>query len=231
MEHELLFEVPLSVLHFDSNPKTRKTQAKVSLLALFHDSEGEVVAKVGRELTRELQSSQAAQVPKESIFYAEPVDLLPGHYTVDTAVTDEQTGQTSVKRLAFFVSPTREFGLSSLELLKEGEPAAPTANSVIPVRDIVPTLSDSVTTGTPVDIYFAVYPSKLKPNDPPKVVLQVLRDGKEIARKPLKQPQPEPDGSVPVRLRLSPEPGQCDIFITAQQGSLLVQSSLSVKVQ
>jgi hypothetical protein len=43
-------------------------------------------------------------------------------------------------------------------------------------------------------------------------------------------PQPQDDGAVPMLMRLNPSPGQCDVIVTAQQGTLAAQSTLSVKV-
>ena len=233
VEHEVAFEVPLSAFHPASNPKTGKSSIKASVVALIRNAKGEVVGKIGRELTREVQPSQGAQLTKDRILYAEPVELPPGHYVIDAAVTDERSGQTSVKRVAFYVPQENDFGLSSLELVKEREnplPASATGASDASSA-VLPTLSESVSSGKPVELYFVLYPSKQDAANNPKVVLQVLRDGKEIAREPLKLPQAAADGSVPVLLRIAPEPGQCDIFVTAQQGQLVAQSSLSVRVQ
>ncbi len=232
VEHQLMFEIPLSALHSASDRRTHKPRVQISLLALFHNREGDIVAKISRELTRELQGMDAAQSASDYILYAEPVELAPGHYTADTAVTDEQSGQTSVARLAFYVSPAKEFGLSSLQLVRQ-QPGSLTPSGGIPAgsREILPTLSDSVASGTPVHLYFILYPSKLNATESPRVVLQLLHDGREIARKPLTLPKPDPDGSVPVMLRVSPDPGQCDVFVTAQQGALVAQSSLSFTVE
>jgi hypothetical protein len=64
-----------------------------------------------------------------------------------------------------------------------------------------------------------------------KATLHVFREGKEVARKPLDLSRPEPDGSIPMLVRLLPDPGQCDVLITAQQGSVVAESTLSVTVQ
>lgn len=233
VEHEVAFEVPVSALHTTSNPKTGKTSIKASLVALIRNAKGEVIGKIGRELTREVPSAKGTQENKDRILYAEPIELPSGHYVIDAAVTDEQSGQTSVKRLALFVPQENGFGLSSLELVKEREnpPPASVTGTSDASSTVLPLLSDSVSSGKPVELYFVLYPSKQDPADNLKVVLQVLHDGKEIAREPLKLPQAAADGSVPVLLRIAPEPGQCDIFVTAQQGQLAAQSSLSVKVQ
>jgi VWFA-related protein len=234
VEHQVAFEIPLSGLRVASNPRTGTARIRASLVALIRNATGDVVGKIGREVTREVLTSQASQVAGDRILYTEPVELPGGHYEIDAAVTDEQSGKTSVKRLAFFVNPGNEFGLSSLELVKEREILSGGRNLLTSDLDrgsVTPVLSDSVSSGKPVELYFVVYPSKVQPGAEPKVVLQVLHDGREIARKPLKLPQPAADGSVPFMLRLSPDPGQCDIFVTAQQGPLVAQSSLSLKVE
>jgi hypothetical protein len=92
---------------------------------------------------------------------------------------------------------------------------------------ILPTLSQSVPSDKPLDLYFVVYPHNIADA---KITLQMFQDGKEIARKTVNMPQPQDDGAVPMLMRLNPSPGQCDVIVTAQQGTLAAQSTLSVKV-
>jgi VWFA-related protein len=238
VEHEIAFEVPLSSFRPISNPKTGVTQIKAALVALVRNGSGEVVGKVSRELVRNVSASQSSPSSTDRILYAEPISLAGGHYEVDAAVTDQQSGRTAVKRLAFFVDSSKEFGLSSLELVRPdhvSSSARPLAlgssPTVIDPERMLPVLSDTVESGKGANLYFVVYPAKLQSGEEPKVVLQVLQDGREIARKPLTLPRPDADGSVPIMLKLSPAPGHCDILVTAQQGALLAQSSLSVKVE
>ena len=95
----------------------------------------------------------------------------------------------------------------------------------------MPTFADSVASGKPVDLYFIVYPAPQITDESPKVMLQMFRDGKEVARKPLDLPKPDANGSIPMLVQLSPDPGQCDILVTAKQGMLVAESSLSVKIE
>lgn len=96
---------------------------------------------------------------------------------------------------------------------------------------IVPTLAESVASNKPVDVYFVVYPTRASAGQDVKATLHVFREGKEVARKPLDLSRPEPDGSIPMLVRLLPDPGQCDVQITAQQGGAVAESTLSVKVE
>jgi hypothetical protein len=230
--HEVAFEVPVSGLRSETNNKTGKVRVKASLVALIHDATGGIVGKVSREVVREFPAAQA-QTASDRILYAEPLDLPGGHYIIDTAVTDEQAGKTSVKRLSVFVDSGKDFGLSSLELMrmKDASAGRPVVDPApVDSAAMLPILSDSVPSGKPMNLYFVLYPKEHSAGDP-KVVLQLLHDGREIARKAVRLPRPDADGAVPVMLRLSPQPGQCDILVTAQQGQLVAQSSLSVKVE
>jgi len=235
VEHQVAFEIPLAGLRPVSDPTTKKDRIRVSVFAVVHDATGNVVAKVGQQLTRQVSGTQS---PDDHIFYAEPVELQPGHYTVEAAVTDESSKQVSIKRIAVFVTPppAGELGLSSLQLLSERKEGSAATNQTdqtgLMNSRMVPTLADSVSAGKALDLYFVLYPAKIAPEkENPRVVLQMLHDGKEVVRKPLDLPRPEADGSVPVRLRFSPSPGQCDIFVVAQEGDEVAQSALSVRVE
>lgn len=234
VEYEVAFEVPISGLGVVSNPKTGKARLQASLVALIRNASGDIVGKVSRNLSREVSNRDIKQLGAERILYAEPIELPAGHYVIEAAVTDEQAGKTTVKRVSIFVDPGKDFGLSSVEVVGRVEPLAGPPNPQNPFElgngRIMPTFADSVASGKPVDLYFIVYPAPQVTGDP-KVTLQMFRDGKEVARKPLELPKPHANGSIPMLVQLSPEPGQCDILVTATQGTFVAESSLSVKIE
>jgi hypothetical protein len=154
---------------------------------------------------------------------------------IDTAVTDEQTGRTSAKRVSVFVDPGKNLSLSSLELVRRFDPLTGPRDPQSPFElengRVTPTLADSVAPGSPLSLYFVVYPPKATVGEETKVTLKLLRDGREIARKPLNLSQPGPDGSIPMLVHLTPGPGQCDVLVTARQGASVAESSLSVRIE
>jgi len=232
VEYEVTFEVPVSGLKAVANAKTAKSRVQASLVALIHDSNGAVIGKVSRELARESATAELAQAG--NILYAEPVELRPGHYVIDAAVTDELTGKTSVKRTSVFVAPENSLAVSSLGLVRRFDPLSEPHEAVSPFElangRVTPTLVDSVASGNPVSLYFVVYPENVSA-DGLKVTLDLLQDGKTIARKPLNLGKPGPDGSIPMVVQLSPGPGQCDVLVTAQQGTAVAKSNFSLRVQ
>jgi VWFA-related protein len=234
VEYEVTFEIPLSALKTLANAKTGKSHAQAALVALIHDGSGAVVGKVSRELAREAPTSEWAQMGNDRILYAEPIELRPGHYVVDAAVTDELGGKTSVKRFSVFVAPTNSLAVSSLQLVRRFDPMTVPHELLSPFDlengHVTPTLVGSVSSGSPVSLYFVVYPAKVAAEDL-KVTLDLLQDGRKIARKPLNLGAPGVDGSIPMVVQLSPGPGHCDVLVTAQQGTAVAQSSFSVSVE
>ena len=235
VEYLMTFEIPLSGLKTIPDKKTGELRARAALVAFIHDSTGAIVRKVSRELVRNVASSAAGQTQSDHILYAEPVELPPGHYVIDTAVADEQAGKTSAKRVSVFVDQEKNLSLSSLELVRRFEPRTGPRNPVSPFElengRVTPTLADSVSAGHPLSLYFVVYPGKATEAEPPLVTLKLLRDGREIARKPLDMTHRDADGSIPMLVQLSPGPGQCDVLVTAKQGTSVAESSLSVKIE
>jgi VWFA-related protein len=235
VEYEVAFEVPLAGIKAISDKKTGELMVRAALVAFIHDSTGEIVKKVSRELVRKVPAADAALLQSDRVLYAEPVALQPGHYVIDTAVTDEQTGRTSAKRVSVFVDPGKDLSLSSLGLVRRFDPLTGPRNPQSPFEldngRVTPTLADSVAPGSALSLYFVVYPPKATLGEETKVTLELLRDGREIARKPLNLAQPGPDGSIPMLVHLTPGPGQCDVLVTARQGASVAESSLSVKIE
>lgn len=232
-EYEMAFDIPVTSLRVVTDKESGRARIRLSVVALIHKSDGEVVGKVSRDLVRDAPKTELAHLGDDHVVYSEPVELPGGHYFIDTAVTDELAGKSSVKRISEFVDSGRDFGVSSLELVREVKPLSGPWNSQDPFETesgrIVPTLSESVPSGKPVDVYFVVYPPTGS-EVPPMITLQLFRDGREIGSKKLASPLRQADGSMPMLMRIHPDPGQCDMVITAHQGTMASQATLSLKI-
>ncbi|MGO9085161.1 MAG: VWA domain-containing protein [Terriglobales bacterium] len=233
VDYQMAFDVPVSSLQVVTDPKTGKGRIRVSLVAMIHKSDGEVVGKVSRDLEREVSKAELPLLSDDHILYAEPVELPGGHYFIDTAVTDELAEKTAVKRMSVFVDLGKDFGVSSLELVRGVQPLPGPRDRQDPFQTdsgrIVPTLAESMPSGKPIDVYFVVYPATASEAEP-TITLQLYRDGHDIGQKTLASPQRQADGSMPVLLRINPDPGQCDLVITAHQGPMTSEATLSVKI-
>lgn len=232
VDYQMAFDLPISSLQVVTDPKTGKGRIRVSVLALIHNQTGEVVGKVSRNLEREVSTKELSFLGDDHILYAEPVELPGGHYSIDTAVTDELAEKTSVKRMAAFVDSGKDFGVSSLELVRKVQRLAGPPDQQDPFEidagRVVPTLSDAMPAGKPLNLYFVVYPTSSEAE--PTVTLRMYRDGREVGQQTLPSAKRRDDGSMPILLRVNPEPGQCDMVITAHQGALKSEAALSVKI-
>jgi VWFA-related protein len=233
VDYEVAFDIPVSSLQVFTNPKTGQGRIRASVEALIHKSDGEVVGKVSRDLVREVPKTDLAHLGDDHILYAEPLELPGGHYLIETAVTDELAEKTAVKRMSVFVDSGKDFGVSSLQLVRGVQPLAGPRDRQDPYETdsglVVPTLADSMPSGKPIDVYFVVYAASASQAEP-TITLQMYRDGREVGLRTLTSPQRQADGSMPMLLRLNPDPGECDMVITAHQGSLTSEATLSVKI-
>lgn len=226
-------EVPVSVLKPVAIPKTNTSRVQISIVALVRDAQGEVVAKISRELWRKI----ASQNPPagDHIFYSQPLVLPRGRYVADVVVTDELSGRASVQRLSVPAEPASQLSLSSLEIVGKAEPLAGPADPLNPFQiqnvQIMPELGDAISSGGTVNLYFILYPAKLEGASSAELTLDLLRDGNPIGHQPLQVSSPRPDGSIPMLVRLSPGPGSYAIIVTARQGKLVAQAARSVEIQ
>jgi len=233
VEHEMAFDIPISGLHVVTNPKTGAGRIRVSVVALIHNKDGQVIGKVSRDLVRDVSKEELANIANDHILYSEPVELPGGHYLVDAVVTDELAGKTSVKRMSTFVDSGKKFGMSSLGLVRGVQPLPGPRDGRDPYQTdsgrIVPVLAQSMPAGQPIGIYFVIYPASGS-EEKTTITLQVSRDGREVSSKNLDPPQLQADGSIPVLLQITPDPGQCDIVVTTRQGALKSEAMLSVAI-
>jgi len=235
VEYMIAFEVPLSGLKPIPVPKSDRVKVEASLFAIVRNSSGEVVDKISRELWRDIPAQGSLSAAANHIFYTQPLVLPRGNYSVETVVTDEQSGKAAVHRLAVPRDTGSELRLSSLEIVNRAEPLNRERDPLNPFEldnvRIVPELGDSVSAGSPVTMYFVLYPAKLSTAPSADVMLEVLRDGTTISRQQLKTSETRPDGSVPMVFRISPGPGSYALIITARQGNLVAESSRSMQVE
>ena len=234
VQYMIGLEIPVSELRTVPLRKSDKSVVRASFVALVRDAQGDVVGKISREFQRQISPQDAATAAMDHISYVEPLALPRGTYAIEIAVSDEFSGKSSVRRIAFPRESRTGLDLSSLAIVRKAEPIVGPANPLDPFdldnTHIVPELGDKVPSG-PVVLYFVLYPAKLENPAPPQAMLEILRDGSLINRQALKLPEARADGSVPVVLRVSPGPGSYAIVVTARQGNLVAQSYRALEIQ
>ena len=234
-----LIDMSLGKITLLANADRTKMVGGLAYVALIKDAKGLVVKKLQGEMPLNLTNDQVIPLKESRFTDMEYLDLTPGYYTVEVAVLDTQSGQTSARRNALFV-PRQGDGLamSSVALIRKWrakEPdAAPDDPFVIGDKTVTPTLlpkiNKSVSTSLP--FYLVVYPDA-KNREKPEMFIEFNRDGmtKRVATSALEAP----DAQGRVQYANAPieqfDPGNYAVRFVVKQGSERAEENFSVLLE
>jgi VWFA-related protein len=230
----LTFELPGASLGATPHPDRQTHALHASLLALVKDSTGQVVDKYSIDAPYEVADANFKAVQSGSVMYTHPLNLPPGHYTVETAVIDREGGRTSTN-LAQFDSPEprRGVGLSSVMLIQRLEPATGPADAADPLvvqgKRLVPLLASTLAADAKPYVYFAIYPDKAR-TEKPKLHVEFKAEGQVLANQNYELPAPDATGAIPMLIRAATHAGPCELKISVSQGTDSVARTLSYTI-
>ncbi len=235
----VIVDVKTAPLTFRPASDAKTYTSDFTVLVRFVNARNEVVRKVSQHYEvngpiAELERARQGDV----IFYREP-ELPAGIYTMETVVHDALSGRSSVRLGTVEVPPTErgKLRMGSLVLVERGEKLPEKdrrADNPLLVDDVLlyPNLGEAVSKATKeVGFYFAAYPSQGGPS--PESSIELLRDGKLIARLPMPLPAPDADGRIQQTGRLPLEqlaPGTYDLRAVVKQGTEQVYRSTLLRV-
>jgi VWFA-related protein len=233
-QHTLALELPATALTASPLPGNRH-RLHASVLALVKDATGQVVDKFSKDESYDIPDDKLEAMRQTSIPFTHPVDLPPGHYTVETAVSDRAVSRVSVRRSEFESRRSNGPAMSSVMLVQQLQPIDGPANTAdpfqIPVDGshtqlVVPELSNASTEARPM-AYFVLYPDASNP-EKPRLQMQVLADGKVLSEQAIQVPAP--NGAIPMVVRIAAHPGECELRVTVHQGTASATQTLKYKV-
>jgi len=237
VQHSMVFQVPLQKLSYRENKETAKLRSHVSLLALVKDAEGQVVAKVSRDLATDIPADKFEAFTRGDLTFSQPLLLAPGRYTVETAAVDRENGAASVRRSVLVVSERPGIGLSDLVAVRRLDPFNAAAdggrNPADPLHfaggKVTPSLDGVYAAGSEINIYMVVYPAQS--SEAPRLSIEVFQDGKRISSASPELPPPDQTGTIPFVSGIQPAPGQYEIKVTARQGASAASRMIALRVQ
>ncbi len=94
-QYSIAFEVPIKNLTATPEAAEKRQRYHASLLALVKNEQGEILARVSRDVPSYVADQNVAAVRSDYMTYEEPVMLAAGKYTVETAVVDEEGNRAS----------------------------------------------------------------------------------------------------------------------------------------
>ena len=237
VQYSMIFQVPMQNLTYRENKQAGKLRSHVSLLALVKDAEGQVAAKVSRDLANDIPADKFDAFTRGDITFAEPLLLAPGRYTLETAVVDRENGAAGVKRVALVVADQPGIGLSELVAVRRVDPYNVAVdggrNAADPLHvvngRITPSLDGAYAAGSDIPLYMVIYPNQA--GGAPSLSIEVLQNGKAITRTSPDLPPADQTGAIPFMSSISPPPGHYEIKVTARQGSSAASRMLALRVQ
>ena len=237
-QNDVVFEIPAGNLQATPSPDLKRYRMHVSLLALVKDSNGQVVDKFSQDSPYEIPEENLAKARTTTISFTHPVTLPPGHYSVDMAVLDRESGKSSISKVAFVSPEQKGVGLSSILLLQNKEPVNGKVAPADPLEfqldatkgeRIVPELGTNLApTATPT-VFFVVYPDKAI-TDKAKIQAEFLLGGKLLGKQMADLPAPDATGAILMQISAPAKPGDCELRITAMQGNSSTMQSLKYTV-
>jgi VWFA-related protein len=230
----LVFELPGGKLGATADPERKAHKVEVSLLALIRDANGQVVDKYSVDTPYTIPDANLAAVRATALTYTHPLELAPGHYTIETALVDREGSQASTNVTQIDIpAPGKGLGISSLVAVQQIEAAAGQVDKADPLtfkgKHVIPMVQATVNPANKRYIYFVVYPDKSK-TDKPKIRVEFRNGGQVFAESTADLPAPDDSGTIPMFVAAAARPGDCELQITALQGGESATSRLQYAV-
>lgn len=218
----LAFELPSAKLGATADPAQKTHKFQVSLLALVRDANGEVVDKYSIEKPYYIADANLAAVRSDQLTYTHQLDLPPGHYTVDSALVDQEGGQAATETQSFEIpAAPKGIAISSLAMVQHLDPAGSQVDAADPFtfkgKTVVPMVQATLGASDKRWIYFVVYKDKSS-SEKPKIRVEFKNGGRIVADQTSDLPEPDKNGAIAMFVAAPSRPGDCDLEITAMQG-------------
>ena len=228
-QNDLVFEVPGSSLAATPNTSQATHQIHFYLLSLVKDANGQVVDKYLLDAPFQIANANLAAVKASSVTYTHPVDLAPGKYTVDTAIVDRQGGKASSNTMQLEVPPpAKGLGISNLVLVQRVEPVTGQPDNGDPLvyqgKHAIPLLDPVLARDAKPYVYFQVYPNKDNA-EKPKIQVELFVGGQLAGKQVAELPPPDASGAITMMVSAVLRPGDCELRMTAIQGTESVSGS------
>ena len=199
-ENALVVEVPLTSVETRNDPNANLYSLHVTVVAEVKNKSGQVVEHFAEDIPRHGSLSSKDSSP-EFITMQRHFTAEPGDYVLEAAVLDQNSGKAGAQRTKFQISREDDGPfLSDLAMVHNIDPVPEEADPDEPMRygngKVVPNVSDKVAQGTKdLSFFFLVHPNGSA--EQPKLEMEVLKSGEQIAQVPLRMSKTEGAVMVP----------------------------------
>jgi hypothetical protein len=198
------------------------------VLVLIKNSKGEIVERFSRDVPVTAPADQVDAFRRGRLTQTYHLDLLPGRYTLETAVLDREGMKTSAKRASVVVPIPAASGvrISSLSLMRRIEPQGSQADTEDPFHfqggKVIPTLDTTIQAANSGDLsyYFVVYPLASS-QEKPQLTMEFLLEGQLVAKATPELPAADQNGRIRYVASLplaNFKPGNYELRTVVRQG-------------
>lgn len=235
---DLAFEIPAANLTTTPEPNLKRNRMHVAVVALVKDANGQVVDKFSQDSPYEIPDENLAKARATTISFTHPLTLPPGHYTLETAVLDEEKNSASISKTAFDSPEQKGVGLSSVLLVQHMEPVRGKVEPTDPLQfqadpnqgqRVIPELATNLPSGVTPYVFFVVYPDRAIA-EKPKIQVEFLVGGQVLAKQVADLPAPDNSGAIPMVINTAAKTGNCELRITAMQGTSATRQALTYSI-
>lgn len=218
----LAFETAGANITVQKDEARSLARARLSLLALVKNSNGEVVDVYSQDSPYEFALGNLPLMQASAITQAHSLRLPPGRYSVEAAMVDGEGRRASAKTVEFDVpEKAGGLGLSTpmlVQRVEEGAAADDGDPLVYQGKRVTPLVTAALPETVKPFVYFAVYP-QAGSSAKPVVRVDFLVNGKVLASEEAELPPPDASGRVPMLVAPAERPGLCEVRISAVQGA------------
>ncbi|HEY1207122.1 MAG: VWA domain-containing protein [Bryobacteraceae bacterium] len=234
---EAVLELPLAGINCKVDPALGLCDMHFSVLAQIKDAAGQVLEKFSQDVPDQMASEGLESAGNSVYTLDRSFSLPPGEYRLEAAVLDRQAKKLSSRTTSFSLSATPDLAVCDLFLVRTLEPLWSATDRDDPLRyqdgRVVPLLIP-VWRGADRDVqaFFLVSPDA-RIAVPPRVVVEVQRDGKVVERPAIKALERRPGAPIPVTSTLKRsllEPGHYQLLVRIAQGKASLERKLNFEV-
>jgi hypothetical protein len=231
----VMLEVPMHELQATVTPTTMDLHC--TLAALIKDSNGTLVQKI----TRDRSFKVTAEQHNLGNFLDKTIlNLAPGKYTLDSAVSDLANMKIGMQHLEFTVpAGGTGVGISGLLPMRSYTPNAKGLDPDDPFQfqggSLTPTMDIAVkkVPNSVLRLFFTVYQDPSIPGKP-TVEIEFMQNGQTLQKVPMPLPAADAQGRIPQLMTIPAEAipaGSYEIRATATQGSTSAVSNTTIRFE
>jgi VWFA-related protein len=238
IEYMLTVEAPLKTLTFETDAAKKSANVNAALLAVLKDERGEVVEKFSKEFDVQVDADKVDGYKEGNLVQTFRTTLVPGKYSLETAVADRKSNNLAVKKTTLDVpQPSSKLSLSNVVVVRRADVLK--NNEILDAfyyegGKIVPTLTDTLKggPGSILPFYFAVFRDPAS-QEPPRLTMSFYMNGQFLGAAEAPLPPPQKDGRIPYIASLPGDkfvPGAYEIHVGVLQGQEKAEEKIAFRI-